>query len=158
MGTFSVFRAFLPLVHAGARKVVVNVSSELGSLADVESGAAFGAAFPAYGVAKAGLNMLVRRGRASRGRAVLTARADTQDGEAVPGRVHVRLRAGVDQDRCASCFRRRGFANARTDLGGADAPNDVGPSVTKHIKVYETVTVAKHSGKFINVEGRETEW
>ncbi|EJD50083.1 NAD(P)-binding protein [Auricularia subglabra TFB-10046 SS5] len=53
IGMLLVFRTFLPLVRAGARKVVVNVSSGLGSI-----GCDLGARYSSYGIAKAGLNML----------------------------------------------------------------------------------------------------
>ena len=49
-------QAFLPLVAASGKKTIVNVSSTLGSI-----GTDFGKIAASYSVAKAGLNMLVRR-------------------------------------------------------------------------------------------------
>lgn len=60
-GSFRVYRAFLNLVRLSERKVIINVSSELGSLGSMDDPmfAMFGAHSPAYCCAKAGLNMLV---------------------------------------------------------------------------------------------------
>ncbi|KZW00516.1 NAD(P)-binding protein [Exidia glandulosa HHB12029] len=100
-GSFRVYRAFLHLVRLSERKAIVNVSSELGSLGDVDD-PVFGAHFPSYSCAKAGLNML--------------------------------------------------------DMGGPDATHDVGSAVERHIKLYESATIEKFSGKFINQWGKETVW
>lgn len=53
VGPLQVFRAFLPLVRKGTRKVVVNVTSGLASI-----GLDLGAKGASYSIAKAGLNML----------------------------------------------------------------------------------------------------
>ena len=52
-----VFRTFLPLGQKGDRKVVVQVSSSLGSFGCREQ---FGSYTPGYCIAKAGMDMLVR--------------------------------------------------------------------------------------------------
>jgi NAD(P)-dependent dehydrogenase (short-subunit alcohol dehydrogenase family) len=54
LGAWRVSKAFLPLLRAGGRGRVVNVSSESGSLASMGGGT------PAYGVSKAALNALTR--------------------------------------------------------------------------------------------------
>lgn len=43
-------------------------------------------------------------------------------------------------------------------MGGPSATGDVGPAVERHIKVYESATIEKFSGKFINQWGKETPW
>ncbi|KZV92173.1 NAD(P)-binding protein [Exidia glandulosa HHB12029] len=60
-GSFRVFRAFVPLVQASERKVVVTVSSELGSMAHVEDHSKLGEWFPSYAIAKAATNMLSKK-------------------------------------------------------------------------------------------------
>ncbi|KZV79223.1 NAD(P)-binding protein [Exidia glandulosa HHB12029] len=60
LGALRVFRAFLPLLKAGNRKVVVQVSSELGSL-ELVNDPRVGARSPSYSIAKVGLNMLTRK-------------------------------------------------------------------------------------------------
>lgn len=57
VGPLHVFRAFLSLIEKGKRKVVVQVTSGLGSMGKREE---FGAMTPAYCIAKAGMDMLVR--------------------------------------------------------------------------------------------------
>ncbi|MFL6286756.1 MAG: SDR family oxidoreductase [Pyrinomonadaceae bacterium] len=54
LGAWRVSKAFLPLLRAGVRGRVVNVSSESGSLASMGGGT------PAYSVSKAALNALTR--------------------------------------------------------------------------------------------------
>lgn len=54
LGAWRVSKAFLPLLRAGARGRIVNVSSESGSLASMGGGT------PAYSVSKAALNALTR--------------------------------------------------------------------------------------------------
>ncbi|KZV92620.1 NAD(P)-binding protein [Exidia glandulosa HHB12029] len=55
VGSLNVFRAFRPLVEASERKVVVQVSTTLGSFAHRDY---FKGAAPAYSIAKAAMNML----------------------------------------------------------------------------------------------------
>jgi NAD(P)-dependent dehydrogenase (short-subunit alcohol dehydrogenase family) len=55
LGPWRVSQAFLPLLRKSAHPRVVNVSSESGSLASMGGGT------PAYGVSKAGLNVLTRK-------------------------------------------------------------------------------------------------
>lgn len=55
VGPLLVLRAFLPLVEAGSRKVVVNMTSGLASI-----GLDIGPKNASYSIAKAGTNMLVR--------------------------------------------------------------------------------------------------
>lgn len=44
------------------------------------------------------------------------------------------------------------------EMGGPNAPNEVEDAVAKHIKIYERAAVGTHTGKFINLDGEETEW
>ncbi|KZV90091.1 NAD(P)-binding protein [Exidia glandulosa HHB12029] len=60
-GSFRVFRAFLPLVQKSERKVVVTVSSEVGSMTHVDSEWNLGTLNPPYAIAKAGSNMLSKK-------------------------------------------------------------------------------------------------
>ncbi|EJD35629.1 NAD(P)-binding protein [Auricularia subglabra TFB-10046 SS5] len=53
VGMLLVFRTFLPLVEVGKRKVVVNVTSALGSI-----NCGFGEVYASYSIGKAALNML----------------------------------------------------------------------------------------------------
>ncbi|EJD54525.1 NAD(P)-binding protein [Auricularia subglabra TFB-10046 SS5] len=57
VGPLLVFRTFVPLVQAGSRKVVANVSSGLGSI-NFSTAAGFGAPMASYSIAKAAQNML----------------------------------------------------------------------------------------------------
>ncbi|KZV92167.1 NAD(P)-binding protein [Exidia glandulosa HHB12029] len=60
-GSFRVFRAFLPLVQKSERKVVVTVSSEVGSITFVDSQWNLGGMNPSYAIAKAAINMLSKK-------------------------------------------------------------------------------------------------
>lgn len=55
VGTFLVTRTLLPRLRRGRRKLIVNVSSNMGSIGDTDSGGRYG-----YRCSKAALNMLTR--------------------------------------------------------------------------------------------------
>ncbi|KZV90294.1 NAD(P)-binding protein [Exidia glandulosa HHB12029] len=116
LGALRVFRAFLPLLKLGTRKVVVSVSSELGSLAYVDD-PRVGSAFPSYSIAKTGLNMLTRKIAKQYPDFIVFAFA--------PGWI-------------------------KTEMGGSGAEYEVDDAVKRHIKIYETATLEKHTDKFIN--------
>ncbi|KZV78631.1 NAD(P)-binding protein [Exidia glandulosa HHB12029] len=64
VGAYRLYHAFMHLIRLSERKAVINVSSPLGSLlvgALDNPALEFGAHFPSYCCAKAGLNMLTRK-------------------------------------------------------------------------------------------------
>ncbi|KZV79224.1 NAD(P)-binding protein [Exidia glandulosa HHB12029] len=127
-GSFRVYRAFLGLVRLSERKAIINVSSELGSLGDIDDpqfAEMFGAHFPSYCCAKAGLNMLTRK--------IAKGHPDMIVFAFAPGWL-------------------------KTDMGGPNATGEVGEAVERHIKLYESATIEQFSGKFINQWGKETAW
>ncbi|KZV85384.1 NAD(P)-binding protein [Exidia glandulosa HHB12029] len=128
-GSFRVYRAFLPLVRLSERKAIINVSSELGSLGSMDD-PRFVELFPGA--------VFPTYSCAKAGLNMLT-----------------RKIAKGHPDFIVFAFA-PGWL--KTDMGGPNAMDDVEPAVERHIKLYESATIEKFSGKFINQWGQEVAW